>query len=73
MRKQVIELPRLTDSQEYVLADAKLTELRLQLVEAEKKTSSHLSDLMLQNRPATPSKEAAQRMLEGDTSPVTKP
>ena len=71
MRKSDVVLPYLTDSKEYILADAKLTELRLQLVEAERKKDAILSDLNAPKTVRDPIKEAAERMLAGEANALT--
>jgi hypothetical protein len=71
MRKQAVELPRLTDSKEYVLADAKLQELLQQLAAAERKKDAILSDINQPKMVRDPIQDAAERMLEGDASGVT--
>jgi hypothetical protein len=71
MKSKPINLPRLTDDAEYSAAFDKLTTLRLDLVEAEKKKNSILTDINSPRLERNPIQEAAQKMLNGDTTPIS--
>jgi hypothetical protein len=73
MKNKVLALPKISDNKEYAAASSKLSELRLQLAEAEEKRDAILIDMHFgKGQPQrSPIEEAAEKMLEEGSSPET--
>jgi hypothetical protein len=69
MQNKAVALPKLLDNKEYAAAANKLADLRLQLTEAEGKRDSILNDIHKGRPQRNPIQEAAEKMLEGGSSP----
>ncbi|PTR14469.1 hypothetical protein C8R31_106142 [Nitrosospira sp. Nsp2] len=69
MKNQAFALPKLSDNKEYAAATNKLADLRLQLAEAEGKRDAILSEIHKGRPQRNPIQEAAEKMLEGGSSP----
>lgn len=71
MKNQPFALPKLSDHKECVEAEAKLTALKLELMEAENKRNVILADINTPRPHRDPIQEAAQKMLDGDSNPMS--
>ncbi|SEO37380.1 hypothetical protein SAMN05216404_11928 [Nitrosospira multiformis] len=73
MKNKAVALPKISDNKEYAAASNKLSDLRLQLIEAEEKRDAILIDMHFgKGQPQrSPIQEAAEKMLEEGSSPET--
>ena len=71
MKNRAFVLPKLSDNKEYAAASNKLADLRLQLTDVEGKRDAILIDMHFGKGrpPRNPIQEAAEKMLEGGSSP----